>query len=117
LLRQVDRRGQVLRGARVGLIDNSRVSWVSFVPIKATFTEQVIWALPKALRGSTHSYKYRLAYVVCGTCVLRYDNEAGKGDHRHDAAGERSYVFRTVSQLLADFMNDIERWNHENRHP
>lgn len=28
--------------------------------------------------------KYSLARVADGACVLRYDNEAGKGDHRHD---------------------------------
>ena len=35
------------------------------------------------MRGSTHDYKYALAYVVAGQCVIRYDNEAGKGDHKH----------------------------------
>jgi hypothetical protein len=30
-----------------------------------------------------HELWYRLALVVGGKCVLRYDNEAGKGDHRH----------------------------------
>jgi len=24
-----------------------------------------------------HDYKYALAYVVAGQCVIRYDNEAG----------------------------------------
>ena len=43
------------------------------------FAELVLWALPKALAGSAHRYKYRLAYVVRGVCVVRYDNEAGKG--------------------------------------
>jgi len=35
------------------------------------------------LAGSVHSFKYRLAHVVRGVCVLRDDNEAGRGDHRH----------------------------------
>ena len=47
------------------------------------FAELVLWELPKPLSGSTHPYKYRLAFVVAGTCVLRYDNETGKGDHKH----------------------------------
>lgn len=42
-----------------------------------------VWKVPQPVRGSRHDYKYRLAYVVNGECVLRYDNEAGKGDHRH----------------------------------
>ncbi|RTL54770.1 MAG: hypothetical protein EKK46_07620 [Rhodocyclaceae bacterium] len=78
------------------------------------FAELVLWRLPKPLEGSSHGFKYRLAYVVRGTCVLRYDNEAGKGDHRHIGGKEKAYVFTTPEQLLADFQNDIARWNHEN---
>jgi hypothetical protein len=41
--------------------------------------------------------------VVEGECVLRYDNEAGKGDHIHWADKDQSYNFTTPEQLLADF--------------
>jgi hypothetical protein len=64
-----------------------------------------------------HRFKYRLAYVVLGECVLRYDNELGKGDHRHFDGKESLYVFTTPEQLVTDFQNDIARWNHENRNP
>lgn len=64
--------------------------------------------------GSAHGFKYRLAYVVCGECILRYDNEAGKGDHRHFGGKESTYLFTTPEQLIADFQRDIERWNDEN---
>jgi hypothetical protein len=47
------------------------------------FAEVVLWQAPSPLEGSAHAFKYRLAYVVDGACVLRYDNEVGKGDHRH----------------------------------
>ena len=79
------------------------------------FAELVMWRLPKAVEGSTHRYKYRLAYVVKGECVVRYDNEVGKGDHRHIAGSHRSYVFTTPEQLITDFERDIARWNRENR--
>jgi len=79
------------------------------------FAELVLWRLPKPLAGSRHGYKYRLAYVVRGVCVLRYDNEAGKGDHRHVGDAQSPYAFATPEQLLADFQQDIVRWNHENR--
>jgi hypothetical protein len=46
---------------------------------------------------------------------LRYDNEIGKGDHRHFAGKESAYAFTTPEQLIADFQKDIARWNHENR--
>lgn len=77
------------------------------------FAELVIWQLPKPLAGSSHSYKYRLAYVVEGECVMRYDNEAGKGDHRHIGAVEMGYRFKSPRQLMADFFNDIQRYKHE----
>lgn len=82
---------------------------------EVAFAELVLWRLPKPLAGSSHGFKYRLAYVVCGVCVLRYDNEAGKGDHRHAGETESRYTFTTPEQLLADFQRDITRWNHENR--
>lgn len=82
---------------------------------ESAFAELVLWRLPKPIEGSVHGFKYRLAYVVHGVCVLRYDNEAGKGDHRHVDGTERAYAFTTPEQLIADFQRDIERWNDENR--
>ena len=81
---------------------------------ESAFAELVLWRLPKPIERSLHGFKYRLAYVVRGECVLRYDNEAGKGDHRHVDGKERTYVFTTPDQLIADFQNDIARWNDEN---
>ena len=79
------------------------------------FAELVIWQLQEPVAGAFHRYKYRLAYVVRGECVLRYDNEAGKGDHRHAGEKQRAYTFTTPEQLIADFQRDIARWNRENR--
>lgn len=80
------------------------------------FAEVVVWQLATPLAGSAHAFKYRLAYVVHGACVLRYDNEAGKGDHRHQDGTESAYAFSTPEALMADFFNDIQRWNHEHDH-
>jgi hypothetical protein len=80
------------------------------------FVDLVIWRLSRHLPGSRHSFKYRLAYVVNEICVLRYDNESGKGDHRHWGKKESDYEFVSPDRLLADFQIDIERWNHENGH-
>jgi hypothetical protein len=73
-----------------------------------SFVELVVWQLPQALPGSVHPFKYRLAYVVEGVCVLRYDNEAGKGDHRHLGEVETAYRFTTIDQLIDDFWHDVE---------
>ena len=78
------------------------------------FVEIVIWRLPKALPPSRHMFKYRLAYVVDGDCVVRYDNEQGKGDHRHYEARETRFRFSDPETLIADFEADIRRWNDEN---
>ena len=78
------------------------------------FAELVLWRVMEPVAKSGHLFKYRLAYVVNGRCVLRYDNEAGKGDHRHWGDRETDYVFTTPEKLLEDFQQDIERWNHEN---
>jgi hypothetical protein len=67
------------------------------------FVEIVVWQLPRPARGSAHRFKYRLALVVDGVCLLRYDNETGKGDHRHVHEVEEPYVFSDADTLLADF--------------
>jgi hypothetical protein len=73
-----------------------------------TFVEIVVWRLPRSARGSAHRFKYRLALVEDGVCVLRYDNEAGKGDHRHVENTEKRYDFTTPEALLADFWRDVD---------
>jgi len=78
------------------------------------FAEFVIWKLPGAIGSGAHQYKYRLAYVVDNKCVVRYDNEISKGDHRHYGSIESPYQFQTLDQLITDFYLDVERWNHEN---
>lgn len=74
------------------------------------FVEMVVWRLPLPLPGSSHNFKYRLALVVRGSCVLRYDNEAGKGDHKHAGPIEIPYDFTTPKALLDDFWNDVDKW-------
>ncbi|MDR1708467.1 MAG: DUF6516 family protein [Candidatus Accumulibacter sp.] len=78
------------------------------------FVEIAWWRVPNPLQGCAHAFKFRMAYVVDGACVLRYDNETGKGDHRHEGGNESAIVFRSQRQMLADFANDVKRWNHEN---
>jgi Family of unknown function (DUF6516) len=77
---------------------------------ETAFAELVLWQVPKPVAGSKHLFKYRLAFVVNGVCVIRYDNEAGKGDHRHLNNQETPYTFTTPDRLIADFQNDISRW-------
>ena len=73
----------------------------------------MIWHLPRVLPGSAHRFKYRLAFVVDGVCVIRYDNEAGKGDHRHAGRRQEAYQFTSIEALLADFRSDVDNWRRE----
>lgn len=105
--------------ARVGIIAIMKVVELfrnRIVLAEDRFSEIVLWRLKKPLPGSNHSFKYRLAYVVNEVCVLRYDNETGKGDHRHWGDEESDYKFVSLDKLVADFRADIERWNYENGH-
>ena len=74
------------------------------------FVEMVVWRVSSPVAGSLHGFKYRLAFVVNGRCVLRYDNEHGKGDHKHVGKDETPYVFTTPQILLDDFWNDVDNW-------
>lgn len=76
---------------------------------EGAFVEAVLWVLPRAAPGSAHRYKYRLALVIDGECLMRYDNERGKGDHRHFGRREEPYLFTTPEALLADFDADVRR--------
>ena len=77
------------------------------------FADVTVWRVARPVPPSVHAFKYRLAYVVAGECVLRYDNERGQGDHRHFGTVSTPYVFSTPDQLMADFNADIARWNDE----
>ena len=76
----------------------------------SAFVEIVVWRLPRPVPGSRHRFKYRLALVVDEECVLRYDNEAGKGDHKHVGETQENYAFTTTDALLEDFWREVERW-------
>jgi hypothetical protein len=75
------------------------------------FAEMVIWQLPKPAPGSQHAFKYRLAFVIDEVCVLRFDNESGKGDHKHIGTRQVPYAFTSLMQLVADFWSEIDNWS------
>lgn len=73
--------------------------------------EIVIWELPRPVEASRHRFKYRLFFGRPGQAWVRYDNERGKGDHRHRGAEESAYAFVDLARLLDDFERDIEEWS------
>ena len=71
---------------------------------------RIIWILPEPVPGSNHNFKYRLFFGRPGERLIGYDNERGKGDHRHIEGREEPYVFSGARQLLDDFDADVARW-------
>jgi hypothetical protein len=67
-----------------------------------------IWQVPEPVAPSHHALKYSLFYGRPGQRLVGYDNERGKGDHRHYGDREEPYVFKGIDQLLADFKADVE---------
>lgn len=70
--------------------------------------EMILWELPEKTEERPHGLKYRLHYGLPGKTLIRYDNEKGKGDHKHIEDREEPYEFRGVEALVADFYCDIE---------
>lgn len=66
-----------------------------------------LWLVPSVVPGSRHAFKYSLYYGRHGKRLVGYDNEAGKGDHRHYGDREEPYRFTTPEQLMADFLADV----------
>jgi hypothetical protein len=84
-----------------------------FVYSDGALREMVLWQVP---RTAHHPFglKYRLYYGDSeGNCLVRYDNERGKGDHLHGIDREASYQFVDVDALVADFLADIRRLRGE----
>ena len=68
----------------------------------------LVWEVPKSVPGSAHRYKDRLYYGYPGRRLVGYDNERGKGDHRHVGDSVQPYVFISLERLFEDFLSDIE---------
>jgi hypothetical protein len=71
--------------------------------------EMKIWRVPQPVPPTTHGLKYSLFYGRPGKRLVAYDNERGKGDHRHLGGRELPYRFVSVERLVADFFADVRR--------
>jgi Family of unknown function (DUF6516) len=72
-----------------------------------SISEIKLWLVPSPVLGSAHDFKYSLFYGTAGARWIGYDNETGKGDHRHYGKRELAYSFTTPEQLIADFLADV----------
>ena len=69
----------------------------------------VLWRVPTPVPPSDHGFKYSLFYGLPGRRLIGYDNERGKGDHRHIGDREEAYEFRGWEELIDDFLADVAR--------
>ncbi len=67
-----------------------------------------VWRVPKPVSPTTHGSKYSMVYIENRARIVGYDNERGKGNHRHYKDKETSYKFSSIEQLLKDFRADVE---------
>jgi hypothetical protein len=81
-----------------------------YIYADGSLREMVLWQLPEQAWDKPFRLKYRLYYGLAdGTCLVLYDNEQIKGDHRHIGDKEEFYQFRNVETLVADFLEDVSK--------
>ncbi len=51
--------------------------------------------------------KYSMNFIKNGLCILRYDNERGKGHHKHLKGKEVKLEFKDVNNLKRAFMEEV----------
>ena len=77
--------------------------------------EMRIWQVPAAVPPSTHRFKYSLFYGRPGEMVVLFDNERGKGDHKHIGGVETACLFTGPEQLIEDFSAAVRAAREEGR--
>ena len=90
--------------AKATLIYHDKAQWQD-----GMIVEMTIWQLPMVSVERPHALKYSLFYGREGERIIGYDNEAGKGDHRHYRGHEEPYAFTDVDTLIANFILNVEK--------
>jgi hypothetical protein len=91
-----------MRARRARLLFHQRIDYDD-----GAIVEMVLWRVPSPVLPSRHRLKYSLFYGRPGIREIGYDNERGKGDHRHFQGVQAAYAFSTVERLMADFWSDV----------
>ena len=75
--------------------------------------QMTIWQLPRSTSERPHGPKYSLFYGGPNGRIVGYDNESGKGDHKHIRDVETRYKFIDAETMVADFLADVEGIRNE----
>ena len=97
------------KAPRATLLFHEKMVWAD-----GAILELIIWRLPRATPERRYGLKYRLYFGRGGKCLVRYENEAGKGDHRHVMGREEPYRFVSVAKLRRDFEADVRKYGGSN---
>lgn len=71
-----------------------------------------LWSVPPEPERP-YGIKYSLVYIVDGLRVVGYDNERGKGDHKHIDSVEYDYRFVSYKKLKLDFLAAVAEWKEK----
>lgn len=66
-----------------------------------------VWSVAAPVPPSENRYKYSLFYGRHGERIVGYDNEKGKGDHKHIRGQEVPVRFETIERLIDEFFTDV----------
>ena len=81
-----------------------------------TLWELRLWLVLEPVPPSLHRFKYALFYGRPGVRLVLFDNERGKGDHKHILEVETPYTFTTPKQLVEDFNAAVRAVQAEGGH-
>ncbi len=90
-----------------------RVFYDKTVLPDGSIVEMTIWKLHEATAERPHGLKYSLFYGRDGKRIVGYDNERGKGDHKHVGEVQTRYRFVSTEKMVADFLGDVDRLRGE----
>ena len=71
-----------------------------------------IWNIPKS-ENFPEGVKYSMAIVDRGKVIVRFDNERGKGHHKHYGGTELPVKFQSVEELLESFFREVKAFRGE----
>ena len=74
-----------------------------------------VWRVVDPVPPSPHRFKYSFFYGRAGKRLVLFDNECGKGDHKHIGEIESGYVFESIAKLTADLMAEVRRIRSESK--
>lgn len=80
-----------------------------------TVLELRLWRVPEPVPPSEHRFKYALFYGRPGVRLVLFDNERGKGDHKHIREAESPYEFTTPEALVEDFLAAVRAVQAQDR--